>query len=58
MAASGNTLFDQTYKKYYEKEKQKQKWLDFRVEIQVIKLAILLSFFKVARPQTFLILNK
>ena len=23
MAASGNTLFDQVYKKYYEKEKKK-----------------------------------
>ena len=29
MAASGNNLFDQTYKKYYEKEK-KQKQLDFQ----------------------------
>ena len=28
MAASGNTLFDQVYKKYYEKEKKKR--LDFQ----------------------------
>ena len=56
MAALGNTLFDQTYKKYYEKEKKKR--LDFRIKIQVIKPAILLSFYKVARPQIFLILHK
>ena len=56
MVASEDTLFDQTYKKYYEKEKTKQKRLDFRVKIQVIKSAILLSFYKVARPQMFLTL--
>ena len=39
MAAPGNALFDQTYKKYYEKKKQKR--LDFRVKIQVKKSAIL-----------------
>ena len=56
MAASGNTLFDQATKNIMRKKKQ-QKWLDFRVQIQVIKLAVLLSFYKVARPQMFLILN-
>ena len=49
MATFGNTLFDQAYKKYYEKEKKIQNLL--------IKSAILLSFYKVARSQTFLILN-
>ena len=56
MAASGNTLFDQATKNIVRKKKQ-QKRLDFRVQIQVIKLAVLLSFYKVARPQMFLILN-
>ena len=56
MDASGNTLFDQTTKNIMRKKKQ-QKRLDFRVQIQVIKSAILLSFYKVARPQMFLILN-
>ena len=42
-------------KKYYEKDK-KNDWT-FRVKIQVIKSAILLSFYKVARPQMFLIIN-
>ena len=56
MAASGNTLFDQATKNIMRKKKQ-QKRLDFRVQIQVIKSAILLSFYKVARPQMFLILN-
>ena len=56
MAASGNTLFDQTTKNIMRKKKQ-QKRLDFRVQIQVIKSATLLSFYKVARPQMFLILN-
>ena len=51
MATSGNTLFDQAYKKYHEKEKKNTK------TIGVIKSAILLSFYKVARSQTFLILN-
>ena len=55
MAASGNTLFDQTTKNIMRKKKQER--LDFRVQIQVIKSAILLSFYKVARPQMFLILN-
>ena len=51
MATSRNTLFDQPYKKYYEKEKKNAK------TIGVIKSAILSSFYKVARPQTFLRLN-
>ena len=55
MAASGNTLFDQTYKRYYQKEKKID--LTFRVTIQVIKSATLLSFYKIARPQMVLILN-
>ena len=55
MAASGNTLFYQTTKNIMRKKKQ-QKRLDFRVQIQVIKSAILLSFYKVARPQMFLTL--
>ena len=55
MDASGNTLFDQTTKNIMRKKKQ-QKRLDFRVQIQVIKSAILLSFYKVARPQMFLTL--
>ena len=38
--------------------RKRKKWLGFRVKIQVIKSAILLSFYKVARPQMFLILNK
>ena len=56
MDACGNTLFDQTTKNIMRKKKQ-QKRLDFRVQIQVIKSTILLSFYKVARPQMFLILN-
>ena len=56
MAASGNTLFDQATKNIMRKKKQQER-LDFRVQIQVIKSAILLSFYKVARPQMFLILN-
>ena len=51
MATSSNTSFDQAYKKYYEKEKKNTK------TIGVIKSAILSSFYKVARSQTFLILN-
>ena len=38
--------------------RKRKKRLGFRVKIQVIKPAILLSFYKVARPQMFLILNK
>ena len=30
MAALGNTLFDQTYKKYYEKEKKNDWTLELR----------------------------
>ena len=51
MATSGNTLFDQAYKKYYENEKENTK------TIGVIKSAVLLRFYKVERSQTFLILN-
>ena len=52
MATSGNTLFDQAYKKCYQKEKKNK-----TKTIGVIKSAILSSFYKVARPQTFLRLN-
>ena len=38
--------------------RKRKKRLGFRVKIQVIKSAILISFYKVARPQIFLILNK
>ena len=51
MATSGNTLFHQAYKKYYENEKKNTKM------IGVIKSAVLLSFYKVVRSETFLILN-
>ena len=54
MATSGNTLFDQTYKKIMRKKKQD--WT-FKVKIHVIKSVILLNLYKVARPQMFLILN-
>ena len=54
MATSGNTLFDQTYKKNYAKEKND--WT-FKVKIQVLKSAILLNFYKVARPKMYLILH-
>ena len=54
MATSANTLFDQTYKKNYAKEKNDQ---TFKVKIQVIKSAILLNFQKVPRPKIYLILN-
>ena len=50
MATSGNTLFDQAYKKY-ENEKKNTK------TIGVIKSAVLLRFYKGERSQTFLILN-
>ena len=56
MATSDNTLFDQNYKKNYEKEK-KNDWTLIKVKIQVIKSAILLNFYKVVRPQMYLILN-
>ena len=49
MATSDNTLFDQNYKKNYEKEK-KNDWTLIKVKIQVIKSAILLNFYKVVRP--------
>ena len=57
MAASRNTLFDQAYKKYCEKEKKQNKRLDFQSEDTSIKSATLLSFYEVARPQMVLILN-
>ena len=47
MATSGNTLFDQAYKKYYENEMKNTKM------IGVIKSAILLSFYKVASTNVF-----
>ena len=56
MSASGNTLFDQAYKKYYEKEK-KTKTIELLELRYNNKSAILLSFYKVARPQTFLIFD-
>ena len=54
MATSGNTLFDQTYKK--QLRERKNDWT-FKVKIQVTKSAILLNFCKAARPQMFLILS-
>ena len=56
MSASGNTLFDQAYKKYYEKEK-KTKTIELLELRYNNKSAILLSFYKVVRPQTFLIFD-
>ena len=56
MSASGNTLFDQAYKKYYEKEK-KTKTIGLLELRYNNKSATLLSFYKVARPQTFLIFD-
>ena len=58
MATFDDTLFNQNYKKKkYEKEKKKKNDWTFKVKIQVIKSAILLNFYKVARPQMFLILK-
>ena len=52
MATSGNNLFAQTDKNIMRKKKAIG-----LLKIKVIKSAILLNFYKVSRPQMFLILN-